>query len=282
MKSLKLHRSRVPNELFHQILADMRICERLYGDVDYISGQRAISRYIATAYIRTVALFGGALVINPQISTTGRIENRFLALGVYTALLVETEPGEALRGSEVRQIRAGVLDACVDMDWCNAKRNLWAPILAIVSNGASLEFTVFDSSSMELFTSGERICIPIFTGESREFRMAFVKCTIERLLDWFLMAFINGARAETAQSKVQPARPPRVPKPELPEAVIHKAEEAHWTLRKGDQAAEKWKWISAEHLAREGIQLISERLDGPISIFLFGLAKLFANARRLL
>jgi hypothetical protein len=84
----------------------------------------------------------------------------------------------------------------------------------------------------------------------------YASSALERLLDWFLMAFINGARAKFNAPKQRSEQDP-----EIWEKVIRKAEDAHWALREGARLAEAKEWTMAEEFARMGIELISEWRD---------------------
>jgi hypothetical protein len=176
LKSLDLHESRVPNELFQQILDDMSLAQRQYGEMPYATTEEGISRYFAAAYSRIVALFGGALVNRPQMGKAARIENRFEVLSVQTALLVQTRLGEAIHliGPDLRKIQAEILETCVHMDWRNAKQGAWVLMLLAITDGIFLEFMVYDSSSNEVFAAADRLGITCFD-ETETFRLECIK-----------------------------------------------------------------------------------------------------------
>ncbi|KAL4960359.1 uncharacterized protein BDV14DRAFT_182813 [Aspergillus stella-maris] len=272
MLELEVFRSRIPNRLFQEILADLSLAEKQYGPMLTHDNEGARSRFLSFLFNRIVGLFGSAITNKPEglleckFSRRGRIEHHFVSVGSISIVFIEVKR-ELSTGKARLDVIGQVLAECATCDYANQKEGHWAPILAVLCDGANFEFFVMDSADKVIFTSGWREGLLIGAESKSRFLMS-VKKTTERLFDWFIMAYINGIRSLAHLS----ARRSEVKKRKSTDQwtnALSSAENALWLLRQADNYAEEREWRKAETTANDGVEVLKKRLEMLITKAIF-------------
>jgi len=74
--SLEMHRARIPNALFKDIIGDIQIAMKQYGPPMDHHNEEARSRFLAPLFNRTIALFGLLISNSPESIMPGRIASK--------------------------------------------------------------------------------------------------------------------------------------------------------------------------------------------------------------
>ncbi|KAL3455935.1 hypothetical protein BJX64DRAFT_294604 [Aspergillus heterothallicus] len=230
MRKIVPKRSRISNEIFQLILDDLSLTELQYGALTTLPNEEAVSRYMSPLI---VALFGSVVVNKPE----GLLDISVLFIEIKRKLGF---------GPESSNVKAQVLAGCAGCDSFNDKRGIWAPILAIISDGLFVDFIVFDSADGQVFSSGWSWGIQGRDQTDREF-IGSIKRT-----------FINGVHGYASRSQSRRHGPEA---DNVWEEVMARAEAAHWYLREGAELDVAEQWRKAEEMARKGIALLSASIE---------------------
>jgi hypothetical protein len=102
---IPVYQYRTHNELFQDMLDDLKIAEQQYDDMMSLVNEEARSSYIAALFSRIVSLFGSVVSNQPErllaskVSGFGGMKHHFPALAFVGMVLIEIKPGLPLGGS---------------------------------------------------------------------------------------------------------------------------------------------------------------------------------------
>jgi len=153
MQTFDIHRARIPSPLFKDIIGDLQVIMKQYGEPARHKNVEARSRSLAPLFNRIVALFDLTIFNTPEsiipgrMTTRGRFEYHFLVFGGLSVLVIEVKffLGTAdERLDAIAQVIAES-DAC---DYANDRLDLPPSVIyGILSDGISFEFFSFNGSA---------------------------------------------------------------------------------------------------------------------------------------
>ncbi|KAJ5977690.1 hypothetical protein N7501_001032 [Penicillium viridicatum] len=159
MLPLDVCRSRIPTDLFRDIVRDVEDAFTQYGPLDAHENEEARSRFICSLFSRIVCLFKSVVVNKPEtlleseFTRRGRIEHHFISLDSVSVVFVEVKKTFTI-GKAGLDVKAQVLAECAACDYANLKEGHWVPVLAILCDGNNFEFLVYDSADKAIHSSG--------------------------------------------------------------------------------------------------------------------------------
>jgi hypothetical protein len=177
---LKTFRSRIPADLFGDICMDVDIAMEQYGRLEDDGNEEARSRFITSLFSRIVSLFGHAVTNNPEelleseFAKKGKDRTSFYCREISQHCFHRSQEVHVYgQGKTIGCNRAGSCRMCwydlifpslpprltemcmiVACDYTNSKAQHWVPILAILCDGWSFQFLVYDSGSKSVYSSG--------------------------------------------------------------------------------------------------------------------------------
>ncbi|KAI9780040.1 MAG: hypothetical protein M1839_007022 [Geoglossum umbratile] len=267
IRPLETFRSRIPNDLFRSICADVDDAILQYGRMDSHDNEEARSRFIASFFSKIVCLFGSAMVNKPEglldseFTKRGKIEHHFYAMNSVSIVFFEVKKVMAV-GKGKLDVIAQVLAECAACDYANSKVQHWVPILAILCDGEKFDFLVYDSGSKSVYSS-ETVTGLVDRAGRPNLLVLSLKETTEYIFDFFLMGFINGLRSFGNKSSLVAARSKskkRVSTDKWMDSLA-KAENAHLLLREAAVLAGGGGLDKAEEIAARGIDELKESVS---------------------
>ncbi|RPA97972.1 hypothetical protein L873DRAFT_1836180 [Choiromyces venosus 120613-1] len=154
--------------------------------------------YISTLWKRLLPLFKGTLrasvhKILPDEEREAHVEtlvHRFEASGSITVVFIHAE----LTDENSLALVSGEVEEC---DYINATNGLWSPVLAILSNGLSFQYFIYNSITAPTRISASRVFsgLKLVSGEEG-FEEDGVEKVLQRMYYVFLCGHINGIKAQ--------------------------------------------------------------------------------------
>ncbi|KAI9760483.1 MAG: hypothetical protein M1840_002411 [Geoglossum simile] len=263
IKELEIFRSRLPVGVFRTIFEDVQKVSIQYGRMVSHENEEARSRFIAAIFAEIVCLFGCTVINKPErlldsdVTKKGRIEHHFYALNSISIVFIEVKK-EMFAGTAQLDVVAQVLAECAACDYENSKYDLWVPVLAILCNGLSFEYLVYDSGTKSIYSSGMVTGVLDLHGKPELF-LPSLKETTERIFDYFLMAYTNAIRAfgDQSQKTASQSKRKRQSTDSWMDALAG-VEHAHYLCREGTTLARESKYFEAEEYAIKGISKLRE------------------------
>lgn len=269
---LDVLRSRIPNNLFHNVGKDIDEAIVQYGRLTSHNIEEARSRFIASLFSKIVCLFGSAVVIEPEglldaeFTKKGRIEHHFYAMKSISVVFIEVKKTLFVGDKGKLDILGQVLAECAACDYANSKAQHWVPILAILCDGENFEFVVYDSGVKRIYSSGFVTGLMDRVGKPDLFALS-VKETTEYIFDYFLMAYINGLRSFLNRSNLAASRSVSKKRASTEKWLdaLAKAEHAHTLVRKAavlaSEGASEGEIEEAEEYAARGVDKLMESVE---------------------
>ncbi|KAL1965980.1 hypothetical protein VTN77DRAFT_4920 [Rasamsonia byssochlamydoides] len=258
MGRLEVFRSRIPTDMFREIIEDVELALKQYGPLESHDNEETRSRFLASLFNRIIGLFESIIINKPggllesEFSKKGRIEHHFVAVDAISIVFIEVKK-ILTTGKHALDTKGQVLAECAACDYANYKDGHWVPILAILCDGNNFEYFVYDSGDKRIYTSGRVTGIISDEQQSTAEFLYSTKKTTEYLFDWFIMAYINGIRAlgdrSSSRSKVK-----KRSSTEKWASALTRAENAHWLLREAAKAAQEGHFKESETMASNGVE----------------------------
>ncbi|KAI9764421.1 MAG: hypothetical protein M1840_008444 [Geoglossum simile] len=255
IRPLETFRSRIPNDLFRSICADVDDAILQYGRMDSHDNEEARSRFIASFYSKIICLFGSAMVnkseglLDSEFTKWGKIKHHFYAMNSISIMLFEVKKVMAV-GKGKLDVIVQLLAECAACDYANSKVQHWVHILAILCDGEKFDFLVYDSGSKSVYSS------ETVTGlVDRAGRPNLLVLSLKESFINSLRSFGNKSSLVAARSKSKK----RVSTDKWMDALA-KAENTHLLLREAAVLAGKGELDKAEEIAARGIDELKERL----------------------
>ncbi|KAG0136698.1 hypothetical protein HOY82DRAFT_583267 [Tuber indicum] len=209
--------------------------------------------YVSTLWKRLLPLFKGTLrasihKILPDEEREAQIEklvHRFEVSGCLTVVFIHAE----LTDENSLPLVSREVEEC---DYINATNGLWSPVLAILSNGLSFQYFIYNSITAPTKISASMVfnCLRLPPTET-EFGKDTVEGTLQRMYYVFLCGYINGIKAQIQRI-----------------SVVYGDEEdrAGWALKKALEDAEWALEASKEAIdgnasAEEGVEALARSAD---------------------
>ena len=269
---LDVLRSRIPNNVFHNIGKDVDKAIVQYGRLTRLNNEEARSRFISSLFSEIVCLFGNAVVNEPeglldaQFTKKGKIKHHFYAMRSISIVFIEVEKYLVVGEKAYLDILGQVLAECAACDYANSKAQHWVPILAILCDGEKFEFIVYDSGVKHVYSSGWITGLMDKKGMPDIFALS-VKETTEYLFDYFIMAYINGLRSFGNRSNLVASQSISKKRPSTEKWMdaLAKAEYAHTLVRKAAmlarEGASEGEIEKAEEYAARGVDKLKESVE---------------------
>ncbi|KKA23378.1 hypothetical protein T310_2632 [Rasamsonia emersonii CBS 393.64] len=137
---LEVFRSRIPTGMFQDIVKDVELALKQYGQLESHDNEETRSRFLASLFNRIIA-------------KKGRIEHHFVAVDAISIIFIEVKK-ILTTGKHALDTKGQVLAECAACDYANYKDGHWVPILAILCDGNNFEYFVYDSGNKRVYTSG--------------------------------------------------------------------------------------------------------------------------------
>ncbi|KAE8133560.1 hypothetical protein BDV38DRAFT_257966 [Aspergillus pseudotamarii] len=262
MLQLDVFRSRIPTDMFRDIVRDVDDALTQHGPLDAHENEETRSRFISSLFTRIVCVFNNIVVNKPgtlldsEVTRKGRIEHHFVALDSVSIVFIEVKKSCAM-GKQGLDVKGQVLAECAASDYANKKEGHWVPILAIVYDGNNFEFFVFDSSAKEVYSSRRIVGITCNEVGDQTDLLISIKKTCEYLFDWFIMGYINSLQSFGYHS-LKRSRTKKRESTSQWESALANAHTAHWHLREGAEAATKQRFQDAETMASRGLKQLKQ------------------------
>ncbi|KAL4906150.1 hypothetical protein BDW74DRAFT_139189 [Aspergillus multicolor] len=166
----------------------------------------AAKRHALSTCPLMMGLFGCAIVDKPGgvlkskfFSKHGRIEHHFISVGLVNVVYIQVKR-ELCSGKARLDVVAQILAECAACDFVSRQTGAWTPVLALLCNVNYFNLFVLDSADGAAYCSGWKPGIPTSLRNKDAF-FVLLKQTTERLLDWFIMAYINAIRETSYRDK---------------------------------------------------------------------------------
>jgi len=147
-----LRRSRIPTDLFKDIVMDMDRLMLQYGPVSSHTTEEARSRFLSPILNHLVVPFGSSFRNTPEslmtgrITRKGRIEYHLRTFGIITVVFMEVNLKISNDQARLKAI-AQVIAECDACDNTNSESGFNVPIYGILCDGSNIQFFTFDGST---------------------------------------------------------------------------------------------------------------------------------------
>ncbi|CUS14684.1 unnamed protein product, partial [Tuber aestivum] len=153
--------------------------------------------YISALWKRLLPLFKGALrasihKVLPDEEREAQIEtlvHRFEVSGSITVVFVHAE----LTVENSLALVSGEVEEC---DYANATNGLWSPVLAILSNGLSFQYFIYNAITAPTRISASKVFPGLRPSPSENGFEDSVEEVLQRMYYVFLCGYINGIKAQ--------------------------------------------------------------------------------------
>jgi hypothetical protein len=211
--TFEMHRARIPNGLFKEIIGDIEIVMKQYGPPMDHKNEEARSRFLAPVFNRIIALFGLLISNTPESIMPGRIATKgrqFRVFGGLTVVYIEVKL-EVGTGDEHLNAVAQLIAEADGCDYANSQLGFGAfPIYGILCDGKSFEFFCFDSSTKPpTFSRCQHSSAPParyalsvadLSGHSTMDFIASLRPVCETIFYFLILGYTTGIHAQCQQS----------------------------------------------------------------------------------
>jgi len=229
METFEIHRARIPTSLFKEIVQDIEIVMKQYGEPVQHKNEEARSRFLAPLFNRTVALFDLSIrntpesIIRGRMTTSGRVEYHFLVFGGLSLLVIEVK---YVLGSDEERLDAiaQVVAECDACDYAN-DRFQFPPALVygVLCDGSTFEFFSFDGKTKKpTFSRGvfsdppsqpiRALAVADFQTASQVTFIMSLRPICETIFYFLLLAYRSGVEAYAKRSVARAVKNKKVRK----------------------------------------------------------------------